>query len=166
MPNINDMFPSNYLKADDLSEGDLTLQIKEVKPEKMKDRDGEEESKPVLYFTEQPKGLILNKTNAKAISELYGTDYTLWVGKKITLFWTEVDSFGEMKPAIRVRKQKPITDLPTLKKQYEVLFDQAKKTKVIEMKQYELPKDVTVEQIIELGKTLRQALNDAEAFTN
>jgi len=48
---INDMFPSKYLKASD-AESPLTLTISKVTTETMKARDGSEESKPVVFFSE------------------------------------------------------------------------------------------------------------------
>jgi hypothetical protein len=102
MTTVGDIFPSKYLKADDVEDEDLTLTIKELKQEKMGPEDADGETKPVLYFDETDKGLVLNVTNAKTIQGLYGKHIEKWTGNKIVLFWTEVGFKGEMKPAIRI----------------------------------------------------------------
>jgi hypothetical protein len=106
MPKVNDMHPSNYLKASDAEEADLVLTIKDLKQERIgqgKDAD----DKWVLYFEEQKKGLILNKTNTNTIAKLYGDDTDDWEGKRITLFATEVQFGLDMVEAIRIRSKPP-----------------------------------------------------------
>jgi len=109
--NINEAFPSKYLKADvDIPEdADLVLTMTEVKIEEM----GDGEQKPVLFFEEIEKGLVLNKTNANAISGHYGSNTEAWTGKKVALFATEVEFAGKMTLGIRVRLRKPKGDAPT-----------------------------------------------------
>lgn len=102
MTTVGDLFPSKWLKADDVEDGDMVLTVKELKQEKMGPDDSDGEVKPVLYFEETDKGLVLNLTNAKTIQGLYGKNIENWIGKKVALFWTEVGFKGEMKPAIRV----------------------------------------------------------------
>lgn len=100
---IADAFPSNWLQMADVEGGDLTVTIEQVSTAKM--RDGK--TKPVLYFRGQPKGLILNKTNARIIEQdlRYGDDMDQWVGKRITLYGDPNISFGdEQVGGIRVRK--------------------------------------------------------------
>lgn len=105
--NINNAFPSKYLKSGDIPEdADLILTIKEVVQETV--GQGEEaESKPIVYFQEQEKGLVLNKTNATAIMGMYGPETNGWVGKRIAMFATEVDFAGKQTLALRVRLKAP-----------------------------------------------------------
>ena len=98
---LNSLFPSKYLRAGDL-DGDLLGTMKSLMVEEIN-----QEKKPVLYFREDTKGLVLNKTNGKIISSLHGDETDNWPGKKITLFPTEVDFRGEIVDAIRVRRQIP-----------------------------------------------------------
>ena len=100
----NDAFPSMYLKAEDFAEGEeKELIIAKVKLEKMTNRDGEEEVKPTLEFTEG-KGIVVNKTNWNRIAKvLNAEDSDNWIGKKIILCTEIVEAFGEIKPAIRVK---------------------------------------------------------------
>ena len=103
--NINEAYPSKYLKADvDIPEDeDLVLTVKSVEVEQM----GDGEDKPVVYFNEIDKGLVLNKTNANAISNQYGAETDGWTGKKVALFATEVEFAGKMTLGIRVRLRVP-----------------------------------------------------------
>lgn len=83
-------FPDPHLKACDLPAGGATYVIarhewKYLRPQ------GEWELKPLLYFT-TPNGrpcskyLILNKTNAEAMTAIFETDdFEAWYGKPIHL---------------------------------------------------------------------------------
>lgn len=103
--NITAAFPSKTLRDADI-ESDMTLTMREVAIETVgQGKDAEE--KPVLYFRETDKSLVLNKTNANTIAALYGADTDGWAGKQITLFGTEVDFAGKSTPAIRIRSKKP-----------------------------------------------------------
>ena len=54
------------------------------------------------------KPLILNKTNCKAISKLFGTPYIEeWAGRKIVLAVQRVKAFGEEVDAVRVKPKLP-----------------------------------------------------------
>jgi hypothetical protein len=100
--NINDAFPSKYLKASDLpDEGSQAFTIERIEIEEIgRDKD----RKPVIYFEEGHKGLVCNKTNARTIAKVLGSeDFEDWTGKSISLFRAEVDFQGEMIEAIRVR---------------------------------------------------------------
>lgn len=107
---LTDAFPSKYLKAEDLEEGDLVVRIKEAVFEEFTDpKTKRPDNKPVLHFHgNDTKPLVLNKTNYKAISQVLGSDDTDdWAGKRIALYPTEVESFGEMTLGIRVRLKAP-----------------------------------------------------------
>lgn len=100
--NVNDAFPSKYLKASDLPEhGTQSATIETVAIEeigKQKDR------KPVIHFSDLDKGLVCNKTNAKTIAKVLGTEeFDDWSGKTIHLARAEVEFCGEMVESIRVR---------------------------------------------------------------
>jgi hypothetical protein len=100
---IGTLYPSKYLKADDI-EDELILTIKS-----MEMSDGLEVEKPILYFEEGEKGLILNKTNAMAISSAFGSETDLWIGKKIVLYTAQVQFQARIVDAIRVRVPKTKT---------------------------------------------------------
>ena len=99
---INDLYPSKYLRAGDL-DGDTPVTMKSLILEEING-----EKKPVLYFEEPLKPMVLNKTNGKTIANLHGSETDNWPGKRIILYPTEVDFRGETVDAIRVRKQIPV----------------------------------------------------------
>lgn len=104
--NINQAYPSNFLKADDLGGKSVTVVIQKVEMEEI-GQGRDKETKPVLYFRGKEKGVVLNKTNANTITKLYGGETDDWIGKAITLVPREVEFQGEMVLSIRVSLQKP-----------------------------------------------------------
>lgn len=107
MPNMNDMFPSKYLRADDLrgpnGRGwrEFELAIRSVDLEEM---GGEaNEKKWVLHFERAEKGMVLNRTNAQSIVDAYGEDSDTWIGERVVLFVMTVNTPQGPKPGIRIR---------------------------------------------------------------
>lgn len=106
---INNLFPSPFLKAADLADGPLTLTIRGVDPRhEIKQPDGSVARRPLVRFQETEQSLILNKTNALSIANLYGPEVSRWIGRSITLYSTMVSSFGAMVPAIRIKEVMPL----------------------------------------------------------
>lgn len=101
MPNINDAFPSKYLKASDLQGSEPIVTMDRVDFEPVgRDR----EMKAVLYFVGKAKGLVLNKTNANKIIELTGTAVTEeWHGSRIRLYTTEATFGGDTYDVVRIK---------------------------------------------------------------
>src|SRR5262245_39936600 len=108
--NINDAFPSNYLRAADIGTGQPIVTISHVKVEAIgKSKD----LKPVLYFKGKQKGLVLNKTNSKKIAELCGTpDTDEWVDMQIKLYTTETEFSGETVECVRIKAAKKAAEPP------------------------------------------------------
>ena len=101
MPNINDSFPSNYLKASDLQGRQVVVTMDRVEFEPV-GRD--KEMKAVLYFVGKQKGVVLNKTNAKKITEIAGSALTEeWQGVAVVLYPTETEFAGETVDCIRIK---------------------------------------------------------------
>lgn len=100
---ISNAFPSKYLRAADLQDRQIRAVMKLVEMENI----GDDDKKPVLYFMKGTKGLVLNKTNSKAISNAYGDDTDNWEGKEVILFPAMVDFRGDSVEAIRVKIPKP-----------------------------------------------------------
>jgi hypothetical protein len=96
---ISKMFPSKYLKADDI-DGDTPITMSRLQEEEMGET---KELKPVLYFKELEKGLVLNKRNAEAISKVYGDESDLWMGKPGILFVMPVPFQGRTVDSIHIR---------------------------------------------------------------
>ena len=95
---ISSAFPSDYLKASDLQGRAVTVTMAHVSMEKVGS-----DQKPILYFQGKDRGMVLNKTNASKISEMYGDDTEHWAGGKIILYEAMVDFKGDTVAAIRVR---------------------------------------------------------------
>lgn len=100
-----DVFPTRFLKAEELDE-DVQVTIKKVVLEELEQKDGTKADKPVCYFEEGPKGLILNKTNWALIAKQHGDESDEWVGKTVILTTVDVDAFGDVVSAIRVKPPK------------------------------------------------------------
>ena len=101
---ISAAFPSNYVKASDLNRKTCPLTIRTCVSEEL-GQGNDKESKPVLYFQDRQKGLVLNKTNANVIAEAYGDDTGNWTGKTLEIYPTVVDFKGKLVDGIRVRIQ-------------------------------------------------------------
>lgn len=68
----------------------------------------------VVYFKEC-KPMILNSTNAKAISKALNSDFIEhWQGKQICLFVAKIKAFGEMHDALRIKAADKVKQLPEL----------------------------------------------------
>jgi hypothetical protein len=105
--NINNAFPSDYLKASDLGNKAVTVTIESVELVDI-GQGRDKEQKVLIRFIGKQKGLITNKTNANTIGKLYGPETDGWIGHPITLEAREVEFAGEMVWAIRVSLQKPV----------------------------------------------------------
>jgi hypothetical protein len=94
---------SRFLRAEDLTQ-DKVLCIKSVKEELV---GVNQQKKLVVWFTNHPKGLVLNRTNNRTIRGAYGDDVAGWSGTLIVLFRTQVDFGGELVDGLRVRIPPP-----------------------------------------------------------
>lgn len=126
MPNINDLYPSNYLKASDLGDAQPVVTIDRVEVEPV---GRGKEMKPVIYFTNKQKGMVLNKTNSKKIAEIASSpDTDDWRGVQVKLYSTEVDFQGETVEAIRIKspgalRTKAAPPPPPPEPEYAVITD-------------------------------------------
>ncbi|MHC2315175.1 hypothetical protein ACVIHC_002221 [Bradyrhizobium diazoefficiens] len=96
---LTDVFPTKYIKVEDLQKRDVALTIRECKIEKL-----DNDQKLVLYFLGKDKGMVCNKTNAARIELIHGGDTDGWLGKQI-LIGPELtnDLQGKAVMAIRVK---------------------------------------------------------------
>lgn len=107
---VNDMYPSPFLKADDLGD-DAALTIQKLTQVQLKNEHGEEEDRWALHFLGVDKALILNKTNANEIASQLGDETDAWKGKQVTLTVQNVTAFGKTAPAIRVKPRRASTGI-------------------------------------------------------
>ena len=107
---MRDALPGKYLAGDDL-DSPVTVTIDRVVLESFRDpRTRVETQKPVMYFHKAKRGLIVNRTNWRAIADQYGDESDNWPGKRIVLAPMMVDAYGKRTRAIRVRKAAPTND--------------------------------------------------------
>jgi hypothetical protein len=79
--NISDLYPSKYIKADDLQGQQAPVTIMSITVEEIADK----EFKPVMRFMGKDKGMVLNKTNAINCASVWGDDTIAWQGQQATL---------------------------------------------------------------------------------
>ena len=107
MPSYKTKFPSKFLKAADLDSRRQAVTIERWVDE---DVGSPPEEKPVIYFRELSKGLVLNKTNAESIEEATGTDdMDVWVGASVVLVRTKTDFQGKRVDCIRIEGPDELT---------------------------------------------------------
>ena len=91
--------------------GDLVLTIEYVAQDDVKNDRGTEK-KLTLHFKERDyKPMICNTTNAKAITQAYGSSKVeAWEGKKIGIYKAVISAFGQTQECLRIREYPPKTD--------------------------------------------------------
>lgn len=87
---FNDMYPSKYLKKEDVTTPIRTT-IRSVSIEEL-DGDSGKESKPVIFFT-SAKEMVLNKGNGTILYETYG-EPDQWQGKPVEIYVDPNVMFG------------------------------------------------------------------------
>ena len=92
---------SRYFKAADM-QAEKKLRIKDVTEEEIGG-----EKKLCVWFTNDPRGLVLNKTNNRTLRGAFGDDCAGWNGKIIVLYPTTDEFRGRMVPVLRVRIPPP-----------------------------------------------------------
>lgn len=122
---VNNNYIGAYSMPTDGS--NIILTIKNVTREMVTGEGGKKEECTVAYFQEDSKPMILNRTNCKAITTVYGTPYIEeWAGKQIEITVARVKVAGDMVDALRVVPKQPSTKKTVLKKGSEAF------TKVVE----------------------------------
>jgi hypothetical protein len=110
MSDWRNMFDRDYIGHWDIGEGrDAVVVIATVEAKKVGEGipGRKADRKPILKFEGKDKGMVCNKTNAKAIAAMYGNDTREWVGKPIALYVTTTSSPDGTVPCIRVRPTPP-----------------------------------------------------------
>lgn len=104
--NVNNVFPSKYIKAADLQGRKLKLTIKMVVMEEV----GQGDHKPIIYFEGKDKGLVMNKTKAGILSAAYSPETDGWAGKEVAIFPTRVMFGDQMVDSVGIEPLLPIVD--------------------------------------------------------
>ncbi len=102
---IDDLFPSKYLRGSDLQGHVVNVKISRAALEKFYDQETRSEvEKLVIYFTDKKKGLILGKGLAYQVAEICGSKNTdAWTGKELVLYSEKRLVYGQEKDVIRAR---------------------------------------------------------------
>src|SRR6056297_3453650 len=101
-------FNPNYLGAYSLEPGqELIVEIDTIGTQKVMNGDGKEEECLVAHLKGH-KPLIVNKTNAKSIAKVAGSNFLEdWPGTQIQIHTAKVKAFGSVVDALCVRDFKP-----------------------------------------------------------
>jgi hypothetical protein len=105
MANIDDYYPSKFLRASDLKGKEITVTIDRVEAGEF-EQDGEKRRKPVIHFRNNGlKALVLNKTNSTRIATAIGNkDTDTWAGKQVLLYPDMEEFKGQVHEVVRVRR--------------------------------------------------------------
>jgi hypothetical protein len=105
MANIDEFYPSKFLRASDLKGKEITVTIDRVEAEEF-EQDGVKRPKPVVHFRDKGiKPLVCNKTNSTRIATALGNkDTDAWTGKQVRLFPDMEEFKGQVHEVIRVRR--------------------------------------------------------------
>ena len=104
---LDDVYTGNWLKAVHLNEKPALVTIKKVTVSEFPQKDGTVKKQFVLHLKEFELPLGLNVTNARTVAKILNSRETDdWIDRQIVLYPTEVESFGEMVEAIRIRAPK------------------------------------------------------------
>lgn len=110
--------------------------ISKLSQEKVTGQQGRKEDCFVVYFKEFDKGMILNRTNARAIEKVSGSGLIEdWLGVQVSLYVEKgVRAFGEVVDALRIRNRKPTRQ--TMTKEIELsMLDAIKQGKSAQVEQ-------------------------------
>jgi hypothetical protein len=104
---FDQLVPSNskYLSKDDVGEDGVILTIKGFRVETLKNDDGDED-KTVMYFEEDYKPMVLNRTNAQLVGAATGAKTAGEArGKQVVVYNDITVSFGgKVTGGLRIKK--------------------------------------------------------------
>jgi hypothetical protein len=98
MPKVSETFSSGFYKAADFPKP-AVLTIASAALHDF----GEGDQKIKLSFSDGDKELVLNKTNASLIADIYGDDTDDWLGKPLAVYKERVTYQGRLVDGIRVK---------------------------------------------------------------
>ena len=102
---ISEIYPKKYANGEDLKGKPFTFTVSRVEFEALHPQPGAPAiNKPVLYFAETSKGIILGPTLARQAAAILGDDTDQWPGKRITIYPEKMTVAGQLRTAIRARR--------------------------------------------------------------
>lgn len=97
---FDDIYGSKYFSAADLHGEMIRRKIGKVEIGDLRDKDGSNKRKFIIYFKGLDKPLVLNRINAQKLAASLGKDPTAWIGVVVELY-AEMTSLG--KEGVRMR---------------------------------------------------------------
>lgn len=159
---LHDVYPSQWLAASDV-EASLTVTVKGLT---FAEVGRDKEQKPVLWFEEVEKGLILNKTNWNNMVLITKEDDSDdWVGHQVQLYSTKVQFGGEEVDAVRIRMVKNAAKPSTTGQNTPTLLAQVKKF-IADHKEVNIQDTLGTENVnayIKAGGTMAEVLAKLKA---
>ncbi len=110
MPEISELFPSKYLRGEDLqAKGPVTVEIAGIDTAEAY-RPGEGKTKIyILRCIKASKGVVLSPPLARQIAGIVGSTNTdNWPGKRITLYPEPMVVAGRQRVAVRARQAESV----------------------------------------------------------
>jgi len=134
----DDLYPGRFLKAGEFQGRKLTLKIARVSIDELVGEKGAKIKGVLTFERDDPKAakdLALNKTNGFCLREMFGRHVQDWVGKRVTLFPTVIES-GAFKGKDAIR----IWGSPDIAQDIEVTITMPRKRPVVMTMHRMLPK--------------------------
>jgi len=161
-----DAFPTKYLSKDDVK-SPLRVTFRSVDVETLGQGD-DQENKPVAFWNEDIKPMVINATNWMVAESIYGDDSDSWIGKAIEIWVDPSVSYGGKRIGglrlreVRANDEKHITTADLLAR-FNARLSEALALGV-DTAQFDLPANPTNDVIIAAGKALKAAIDKANEF--
>lgn len=98
---VSKEFPSRFVSGDEIGKAVVPVKIVNVKQETVNAGTEKEEQVLVVYFEGKERGVKLNKTRAKEIKDITGSDDTDgWMGKSMFMKTVPQKAFGDWENVI------------------------------------------------------------------
>lgn len=107
----------NYIGSYELMVGSTSIELNVTIERAVKEmvQNGDKKEEAMVIYLKGHKPMIVNSTNAKAITKALNSPYIEdWAGKEITLYVAKIKAFGEFVDALRVKTITSIKQLPNL----------------------------------------------------
>ena len=106
---VDECYGSKYFSATDLGNKRIRTRIAKVRKEKLRQQDGTDKPKLVIYFTTLDKPMVVNATNKNTLVEALGRDPAKWIGVEVGLLAELTQFAGKPVRGLRLRVLGPIT---------------------------------------------------------
>lgn len=105
-----DYFGSHDLFVEDGKYKEVIVTLVSVEKKQVPGADGKK-SDCIVATTKETKPIILNKTNCKTITRLFGTPaIEKWAGRQVKIGVDKVKAFGDVVDALRIKNEKIQTE--------------------------------------------------------